>query len=591
MGVEKFYNRFNSVVGDMWSSGLFGILMISVISLTFASCSSTSWVVVNEEETDINDFELVSSQFYLESTNGITPTQPLIHFDLKKVNLYEYAQRVKTERFIQRYRPRLGYVMLGVAGAGLSYYAAFSDRLLTEPSNSQRFALVGAGTMLTGLSFLNMKPVGEPSATGESRLLRKTGTVQEADTSDALPYNDQIPTFRISYNDSVLVRNEEREFSGSRITINLTEEIDAGLFNEDPTENILVEVSYDSLSIAKEIPVSSIFEQFVVVNAQITALRTDPSNNPNNILTDLAEGSQLKLVERRDNWYKVLYGISETWVSANDVQTIWRSSEFASDLSVIAIPNVPFGSVDVEKDIPVLTQSSSNSSAFILSNYQYEEDLSERIYGQRDARLMQEYFLQAFGMRSNNIVNISNINTQVQLDRAYSRLINSMNSSDNLYLYLSGYAEIRDGKVFLVGSVTEGQERQYIDLHDFFAALNDSDLNRVIVFADLDFIDDERSDQALQKLASVITDNNSESAVIFGASSGQRSAMYSSSTGEQKRHSIFTYYLAQAFKQGKTSVNEIRAHLERNVPFTSRSIYDRPQNPLFFGNVDLELTD
>lgn len=273
------------------------------------------------------------------------------------------------------------------------------------------------------------------------------------------------------------------------------------------------------------------------------------------------------------------------------MQTIWRSSEFASDLSVIAIPNVPFGSVDVEKDIPVLTQSSSNSSAFILSNYQYEEDLSERIYGQRDARLMQEYFLQAFGMRSNNIVNISNINTQVQLDRAYSRLINSMNSSDNLYLYLSGYAEIRDGKVFLVGSVTEGQERQYIDLHDFFAALNDSDLNRVIVFADLDFIDDERSDQALQKLASVITDNNSESAVIFGASSGQRSAMYSSSTGEQKRHSIFTYYLAQAFKQGKTSVNEIRAHLERNVPFTSRSIYDRPQNPLFFGNVDLELTD
>ena len=174
------------------------ILFIVLISgILFQGCSSTSWVVVDEQALDINEYELVSSQYFLESTNGITPNQPLIHFDLKSINTYEYAQRVKTERYIQRYRPRLGYVLLGAAGAGLSYYAAFSDQLLDRPTDVQRYALTGAGTLLTGLSFLNMKPVGEPTRTGESRLLRQTGTATEVDTTNVRPYNTENPNIRI----------------------------------------------------------------------------------------------------------------------------------------------------------------------------------------------------------------------------------------------------------------------------------------------------------------------------------------------------------------------------------------------------------
>lgn len=566
-------------------------LLILIIACTaFISCSSTSWVVEEERAMDVNDFEQISSRFYLESTNGITPNQPIIHFDLKSINTYEYALRIKTERYIQRYRPRLGYVLLGAAGAGLSYYAAFSDQLLKRPSDAQVYALTGAGSILTGLSLLNMKPIGEPTRTGESRLLRKTGTTQETDTTEARPYNMDNPRIRISYKGKVLVENQEWNFNGGQISINLAEEIDASIFEENPTDKILVEAFYDTLKQARQVAVSSVFEKFVVVEAQITALRNNPSNNTNNVLTDLAEGSQLKLVESEGEWYKVLYGISETFVSSSDVRTIWRPSEFASDLSVIAIPNIPFGSVDVERNIPVLGRSALNSSAFILSNNQYEGDISERIYGQRDAKLMEEYFIQGFGVRSTRVIKATNIASDRLLERAYTRLANAMSDNrENLYIYINGYAEIRDGEVYLLSSELNDGEKQYIDLQRFFRGISNLRLNSVIVFADLDILNENGSTQPLEELASFITDKSNWSAVFFSSRPDQRSGIYSSTGGEQNRHSIFTYYLAEAIKERNVSMNAIFSHLERNVPFTSRSIYDRPQNPLFFGNGDLEL--
>jgi hypothetical protein len=570
---------------------VFYIVAVVFAAFVIQGCSSTSWVITDEEAMDINDFEMVSSSFFLESKRGITPQQPIVYFDLKSINTYEYAQRIKTERYIQRYRPRLGYVLLGVAGASISYYAAFSDQLLDRPSDVQRYALTGAGTLLTGLSFLNMKPVGEPTRTGESRLLRQTGIIQEVDTIEARPYDTQNPGIKISYNGRVLTENSAWNFNGGRISINLAEEVDASIFPENPRSNIQVTATYDTLSHTREVSVESVFEQFIVVDVQITALRNEPESNPANVLTDLAEGSQLKLISKEGDWYKVLYGISETWVSANDVRTIWRPSEFATDLSVIAIPNIPFGSVDVERNIPVLGRSSLNSAAFVLSNNQFEGEISERIYGQRDAKLMEEYFIQGFGIRGTRVVKAMNVASDRIVERAYSRLASSMNESgQNLRVYINGYAEIIDSQVFLLGSeLSEIGEKQYIDLQKLFRAFNNLDLNSILIIADLDILNPNGSSEPLENLASIVTDANFGGAVFFSSRPDQRSGIYSSNNGDQNRHSIFTYYMAQAIKERNMTMNSIFNHLERNVPFTSRSLYDRPQNPLFFGNGDLGL--
>ncbi|MEX0608308.1 MAG: caspase family protein [Balneolaceae bacterium] len=569
-------------------------MKISILALifisVFAGCSTTSWVV-QEDAVDINDYESEVTGYFLRSSNGLSPDQPVVHFELMASEDYLFTTRIKTERYIQRYKPRLGYVFLGMAGTGLSYYAALSDDLIKRPTDQQQYALMGAGSLLTGLSLLNMKPSGEPKETGEVRLLRKTGTVSEIDTASVFPYASDYGEIKITYNNKPLIERTEWEFSGKALSINLAEEINAGQFSGNSKAPIIVEAFYDSLYAVKEVPLTSIFEQFVIVNSQVTALRNSPNTNSDNILTDLAEGSQLKLVSSEGEWFKVLYGISETWIAAKDVRMIWRPSEYASDLSVIEIPNIPFGSVDVEQNIPVVGKSELNSSAFILSNYQYEGELSERTYGDRDAKLMEEYFIQAFGIRESRIVKASNVDNSRQTDRAYSRLISSLQDNQSLTVYINGYAEERDSKLYLVGSGLSDGENQYINLHSFFSALSNLKLKNLIIFADLDILNASKNSSVLDELASIITNKLYNSAVIFGAKPNQRSNMYTSATGEKKRHSIFTYYLADAIKKGNVTMNFLYSHLDRNVSFTSRQIYDRPQNPIFYGNRDLKLVN
>lgn len=577
------YRLFGRVSYTLW--------LVSILLLT-ASCSSTSWVVIEEDATDINDYELIDSKFFLDPNDTITPQAPIFDVDLMAVNTYEYAQRIRTERYIQRYRPRLGYVMLGVAGAGISYYAAFSDQLLQQPTDLQRYSLVGAGTLLTGLSFLNMKAVEEPTKTGETRLLRKTGTVMVADTIETLPYTDKDAKVSISLGDSLLISSKNYAFNKNNISINLAEEVNSNLFGEDPINDIKITVEYDTLTTVKNTPVESIFEQFVVVDTEVTPLRNAPDVNSDNVLTDLAEGSQLKLVGREGDWFKVLYGISETWISASDVYTIWRPSEFSSDLTVVTIPNIPFGSIDVERDIPTLGDLSQSTAALIISNDQYTGQYSERTYGDRDSKLIEEYFTQALGIRPSNLLRSYNIDSDKQIHSAVDRLANLLTvNRNNVMVYINGYAAVEDGNLYLLGTNYTGEGTGLIDVRSLFNRIYELQPAKFIGFIDLDIIETDNSELNYENLVSDQANDETPSSIIFSSTLEQRSGVFSSSIGEKNRHSIFTYYLAEALKQNKTSIGQIIDHLQRNVPFRSRSIYDRPQDPVLIGRIDLQLVE
>lgn len=564
------------------------ILFFLTTVFACSACSSTSWVV-QDDVMDPNDFEKVHTSYFLESTNKATPTNPVVQFSLKASETYHFSTRVRTERYIQRYRPRLSYVLLGAAGTGLSFYAALSDNLIKRPTLEQQYALMGTGTLLTGLSLLNMRPVGEPKPTGEIRLLRKTGIATEIDTTDAIPYTETAPVVTVTYGGQILIEDAEWRFEGNQININLAEEINTGIISAN--ETILVEVVYDSLYANYSLTASDILEQFAVVQAQITALRNSPNTNSDNVLTDLGEGSQLKLISAGEEWHKVLYGISEAYISAKDAKLIWQPSEFASSLSVVTIPNIPFGMVDVEQDIPVLGTSSLNSSAFIISNFKFGGDLSERAYGERDAKLMEEYFIQAIGIRESRIVKAVNAENTLQIERAYARLANSVQPNQSLTVYMNGYAEVRNGELYLLGSGNNPQSRQYINLHSLFSAFTKLPVGTLIIYADLDILNGENYTDLLAELAKTITDHMLDSAIIFSSKESERSRIYSSAEGKKTRHSIFTYYLADGMKKGNTRMNFLFNYLDRNVTFTSRSIYDRPQNPLFFGNRELSIVN
>ncbi len=568
------------------------IFLLCSCFVLFLGCSSTRWVVESQETIDRNDFKLLESSLFLDRIDLIRPEEPLVRFKLKTANTMEFAERIRTDRYIQTYRPRLGYALFGLASAGIAGYAAFSNDIVNERSQTQKIALIGTGVALTGVSFLNMKPVGEPTATGESKLLRRTGKSIEVDTLDINSDFAPNPEYEVLYSNQVLIPRTKRAFRDNLIEINLAEEIAPESLPESRDISVLLNVFFQDSTYRYSIPVNQIFESFVVVTSEVSALRNKPEINRNNVLTDLAKGSQLKLVQREGDWYKVLYGISETWVAANDVVTIWRPSEFSQQLSVVAIPNVPYGSIDVERNYPNLVTESQDRWAYIIANGAYSGKLTERNYAKRDARLINEYFNKTLGVPSDNMLSFEDQHGSQPIRNSFNRLVSGINKKPSeLLVYLSGYARVDENtnEVLFLGTVNDTSSQNEVSLNSLFDGLAQLPLTKISIIADLDFINQTKDYDALEDLANLITSKNENSAIVFASETDQTSLIYSTPNGVQKRHSIFTYFFADALKNRYTNWGAIIKHLQRNVSFTSRSLYNQPQDIQFFGNLSLDL--
>ena len=479
-------------------------------------------------------------------------------------------------------------ILLGVAGAGLATSAA----IVVDQPEINKQVLFGTAGFLTLSSFLNMKPTGDPTPTGESRLLRKTGTITETDTVRAAPIAGNAPSYTVYYNrEAIVLRNDIPYVNGS-YSINLIDELNPENFEYDSSDAITLEVYFNDVTYQETIALSDFFESFVVVSSDVTALRDEPELDSRNILTDLANGSQMKLVSEDSLWYKVLYGISETWISKSDAYPIWRPSEFASQLNIIAIPNIPFGNVDIESNIPRLTSQNDSAYAFVIANREYQGAYSERTYAERDARLMEEYFQNALSIPANHIYRAINVETRQQLARAYNRLATSLRSEQKrLIVYVSGYVKTGINDDVLLLGTNRGSNEQELNLNAFFEGLSKLPVKEIVVFADLDNVDEKAEQGYIEKLGNQIVDNQPNSAVIFASTEIQNSGMYSVPNGEQKRHSIFTYFIADALKNRQSDITALVNHLQRNVDYTSRKLHNRPQHIVYIGKSDISLVD
>jgi hypothetical protein len=550
------------------------------------ACSSSKWVVENQYEIDRNDFELLSSDQFLTRVGSVSPQNPVIQFEIKSANTFEYTQRVRTDRYIQRYRPSFKSVVLGLGGASLATSAAL---LIDQPKSTQQ-ALFGTAALVSLASFLNMNPTGDPTPTGEVRLLRRTGSVTETDTVSASPDLSTDISYTMYHDGEIVAFGDDLEYRNSRFTINLLESFNPEESEYQDDDVITVEIYFNEDIYVNTVPISSFLEQFVVIDTEVTALRDEPVLESRTILTDLAQGSQLRFVEEDDLWYKVLFGISETYVSKSDAYLIWRPTEFASQLSIVTVPNIPFGNIDVESDIPTHVDLNERSFGFVLANREYQGELSERNYAERDAQLMSAYLENAFSFRSGNIRTVTNVENQQQLVLAYNRLANDIRGDQkHLVVYVSGYVTSGENSEMLLYG-TGGSTSSMINLNSFFSGISRLPVEELIILLDIDNIDDQ--DQILiEPLANQILENNPNSAIIVSSSETQRSRNYSRSGGEQKRHSIFSYFIADAIKQGATTVSEIVNHLQRNVDYTSRRLHNQPQHILFFGESGISLIE
>ncbi len=581
-----------------------GLFMVSV-----TSCTSSRWVVREMDAVDQNDYEVVDSKPYLMQSGEPTPENPVLELSAYDQVTYRYKEKIQTERYIQEYRPRWFFTGVSLASSALIFYSAHSDQFVEDLSGPQSLFFNLAGGALALAPFISMRPKGEPIETGETQLKRVTGSREVSEKEQT--GNTIIKKIRLSlvHSGDSLINNREIRVQDNKINLNLVELIDTGLFDGVRADTVELAVGFRESTFSYRIPISKFLVPYARVSTDFSELHNSPSSSSDNILTDLARNSMLEFVETvEEDWYRVKFGVKDTYIEREDVELVWRSASFEQRESIVTLANIPFGDIDVESNVPVLNSSSPEGMGLIISGEEYENNLGLRKYAQRDGRLIKLYLEQALGYPAQDIHHISNYNSNDEISRRLGQIEARMRSdTSELFVFISGHATVRETEgeyhYYLVPTDQENyqetEETNLLDLGRLLRRLSQLPTRQTLITAELDFhyqdpmLQDSENLEVIRPLAAIarnLTEYHSRSAVIFSSSFDQSPNVYYQKGGQDKKHRIFPYYLAQSLQLRNTEIEDIMQYLERNINYTSRKLHDLPQNPQFFGNENINLT-
>lgn len=579
-------------------------ISIFLLLLSFlGSCTSARWTVKEKESVDESEYEILEENYFLQPSGEVSSENPVLNLDLYSETQYEYSQRVLMQRTIQDYRLRPGAVALGIGGAAMAFYLANSRTFDGNASDTKTWTLNGVGALMLASGFLNMKPVDEPRPTGEERYLRNTGTTIKVDTLQTDTDIDSLASVYMLYNDLVIYEDVDEQIRDGKLEIplgNALEELE--LSGPDPGK-ATVEILFTDSLYRYTYPINSVLQPYAQVTNQLSTLHNSPEENEDNILADLVQGSQLQIenYQEEGEWYKVLYGISETYIKKSDADIIWRSEDYSSEDQVVTVPRVPFGNIDVESNIPILRNQNDNAHALMVINQSYADSLEERNYALRDGRLMRTYLENALGYPSENIHQLADINNKDSLDIVLSEIKSEANDTTELFIYLSGFGSVdttdTGPSLQLLPVASDSISSSPISLMQLFEQIGAIPTSQTLVLSDIDFSNsvqsangsDNEIRQVIEDNVSPLLSGNPNSTFLTGTRLDYPSSLYVSTGGEDKKHHIFPYFFAKALQQRRTAISDIYQYLERNVSYTSRKLFDRPQDPLLLGNTQLNL--
>lgn len=545
-----------------------------------------------------NDPVILSEEHILLLDQNPTIENPVMSFATYKVVEKEYEERVRVERSVQKYRPQWKFFILGMSGAFFAGAAGNTNLILTSVSAGQQIAFNVTAAFLAGLSFTNMEPVGEPIFTGETQLQRRSGTEIITDT---LRIDSQIQDLKVDldifYSNENVFSESDIEISDGTLDLNLATFLEYLGENINAESSIDVRLAYNGFQNSYTVPVTEFLSPYVTITSPVAILRNAPNISELNVVTEVGEGSSLQLINRYSaDWYQVQFGGSEVFVARDAGVIQWMSEAEAGSPDVFEFADVPFGEIDVENSVPVLRENNPNDRAIILTNG-FTGTSEPRQYLERDHDLMRFYFRYALQMRENQIYEIQVDSTGEWMTRLDS--ITPMDTSGTLFVFLSGSGFIDESNYLYLEeeNLKSGANQMESEVLPSFDRLNPSSL---ILMADLDFKTTRNSDAlganrnsvvALQEFSDELLRKIPNSAIIFSHRPGQQSNLYIGSGSENKRHHIFSYYLADALKKRNTEVADIVRYLENNIDYTSRRLHDRPQEIQVYGNLTINLAD
>ncbi len=567
-----------------------------VLMLVATGCTSSRWIVQEIPADDPTGAVVRSTEPVLAIRNEPQPGLPVLELEVRDRTRVAIPQRAEARRYVQKYRPRYGWMALGLAGAATLAYIANADRFLEDGAGpGRRSALNITAVAVAGISVFNLKPVGKPDFTGETRLLDITG---ERVRTDTVARGPNAPAFRTrirAYSgETVLLDGIEKVSLGNRIQLDLVNEIPFRAFQTDRIDTVLLvfEGGPDEL-FEYRVPVSRYLKRYVRVERRNTALRASASVAPGNVLTTVAEGSLLEWVATREGWMQVRLGITPAYLPAEDAALVWMPATSGSGTVLAA--ETRFGDLEVERNIPSDFSTDPASIALVVANQAYTDPAFRNRHAARSADLMRRYVRDVLGVPEGRIRVIQDANARAS--EAWTRFDRGsvwaempiLPDSTRLFVYITGQGAVRDGRpVYLpVDAPT-----RVVDLTRFMQDLANLPTRSTQVVLDMDFthsLDGTRLDEdALARMAAPLTAAGNAWVLTATSRGSERAGTYTSADFRTDRiYSLLTWYLAEALQARRWTTEDLYRHIRQNVNFTSRRLHDRPQEPRLFGNPDL----
>tara|TARA_R100001143_G_scaffold63603_2_gene73689 strand:- start:23958 stop:25697 length:1740 start_codon:yes stop_codon:yes gene_type:complete len=573
------------------------VLLLLMMFMIGISCTSSRWIVTNENKIDPSvEPTVVNVRNVLLLESEPTYTNPIITFSANQIVDKEYLQRVEMERSVQQFRPRWGFLTLGLSATAFTFIAANTTLISSTIGSNKKLMLNLAGGILGIVSVTNLKPVGEPILTGQKQLMDQSGSVVLSDT--LAPGNRDIQLdvdLMISFNGDTVLAESGLQLNNNRLDVNLTPVVSLLDSEIDDDSKIELELSYNGESPVYDIYLSSFLEPRITITDPVAVLRSVPLINEFNAITEVGQGSSLRLLDEDSEWYRVQFGGSEVFVRKNSGERVWKSEESAGAINVFEFEEVPFGEIDVENSVPILKQNNPNDRAIILTNGN-SVNLDPRQYLHRDHELFAFYMRSALQMNSSQITTIE-LDSSDEWIKEFEEFA-SFDSTSSLFVYLSGYA-FQEGDGGLRLQNIDDETSPPILSSYIFQKFEEMNPGSLFFFSDLEFTEDENGSaqsrlgavQVLVETANALTRRLPNSVLLFSNRPGQKSSVYASSGFQNQRHNIFNYYLADAIKRRNTRMSDIIRHLENNVDYTSRRLHDRSQDIQAFGNTTLRINN
>ena len=605
------HNVLNNIracpIGARNLAGAVAALLIFLLS----GCTTASWVVDEEPVMDQESKTVVSDSTYFGEFTTPNPQNPVLELDFLKNREVEYSEHLISRRYIQQYRPRYGYLALGITGMGIGLYLANTSVIDADKLSTRERALLNTAAISLGAaSYLSMKPVGEARAAGEERQLQQTGKVVVRDTIPAELSETASARLTISRGQDTLVDEESVGFEENRLAIHLIEKTGLQQLEANDTLSLDLLVTYNGFEYRSRIPISDIMQKFVVTTSSDVPIRTSPALISNNIIRHVGAESRFPFLSDVDDaWYRILKSGGAAYVQNDEVDRIWRIADLTeTDHMVVQSDRPVFGDLQVERNLPDNQRANSDAIAVIISNGAYEDPVRILPYADRVAQLASHYLHQTAGLYSENIVVYEDMTKQQMIDLmedSDSLMIGGRHLSpeeSDLFFYYYGHAftDDEDRLYLLPVDYDPGARTERIVPFDDMAHMigdmrsrssvivMDTDWSRAAVFGQESGTEIRIGHEKMEDLSMLMGSEGERTAVYWAAEPGELAGPYSGSNDRYRYpYDIFTWYFFRSIQDGSRSAGEVSDYLERNVPFTSRRLHDRSQNPVFFGNRDM----